>query len=101
MRQKMGSWSLIISAAGWIIGIISLEAYGDDIDNLIVEGVNGFTIGGFAIPFIYGLASIVLGILSIVEKQRHRADAIIGSLLALPLIIWGEFLLLYILGGMA
>lgn len=88
MKQKMGILSLAMSAAGWIIFWAAISQH-VDLANVTAGDVNVFVIGTAVIPSVLGLAAVILGIRSIVKKSGFRVAAIIGILLALPLIMWG------------
>lgn len=92
MKEKKGIFSLVAAAAAWIIGfttLIMLMMRDIDPAHVMAGDASLFVIGGVLVPMVLALAAIIMGIWSIVKKQGHFIMAVIGILLALPVVFWG------------
>lgn len=103
MKQKYGIVSLVITATAWVVGILCLIVVGMKSDSSEISSgiVNLFVSGAVVIPVALSLAAIVLGVLCITKKQKYRALAVIGIILALPFVLWGVLWGINCMNGMS
>lgn len=103
MKQKYGIVSLVITATAWVVGILCLIVVGMKSDSSEISSgiVNLFVSGAVVIPVALSLAAIVLGALCITKKQKYRALAVIGIILALPFVLWGVLWGINCMNGMS
>lgn len=91
MKQKMGMWSLAAAVAAWIILVVNMRCWGAV--NMPYMMMKASAIGGSVIPLILGLASIILGIVTLVKKRGYLVAAIVGISLALMPALCGGYLI--------
>ena len=88
MKQKKWILLLIFNVVAWISLFSAISA---DISpaNLTTFNVIFLVATMGVLPFGFGLAALILGIWMIVKKQGGKVAAVIGMLVALPMIFLG------------